>query len=359
MISANIFERWLGWLLLRRVRKLWLGTIAITFAAATDSQADQINLETGDRISGTFVEFEEDRLAFDTDFAGRLSVARRNIISLSTDEVVTVVFKDNYRVSGKIDAGQLGEMRIVDGAPDPNATFTLDGVEAIYLGRNNVPPAFRWGGRINIAFSRETGNTEKDVARLDGQITGRSKRARLSARADTKFEENPFIGVTENKAIGTLGFDRFVTDRAFFYLSAGFEFDEFKDLNIRSVTSAGPGLQFYEGEDRNLAIRVGPAYLYESFRGGTRETRAPALSWAFEIDQFLFGRFVQAFHLQTAVWNLEQTSSAVYLASSGLRFPIRGGFWATLRFDIQHETEPSFGREKTDRTYRTSLGYEW
>ncbi|MEE8516976.1 MAG: DUF481 domain-containing protein, partial [Alphaproteobacteria bacterium] len=76
-------------------------------------------------------------------------------------------------------------------------------------------------------------------------------------------------------------------------------------------------------------------------------------------DQYLFDRFVQLFHSQLGIWNLEDTSRASLQAATGLRFPIRWGFVATLRFDIRHEIRPAVGRTNTDKTYRISLGYEW
>ena len=100
-------------------------------------------------------------------------------------------------------------------------------------------------------------------------------------------------------------------------------------------------------------------YLHEDFKGNNDDTSAPALAWNIEADQFLFDRFVQVFHSQLGMWNLEDTSRMNLRASTGLRFPIRWGFLASLRFDIRHETQPATGRVNTDKTYRISLGYEW
>ena len=213
-------------------------------------------------------------------------------------------------------------------------------------------------GRVNLSLLEETGNTKKEVVNLDGEIIGRTERARLIGRVDLAFEDAAGV-ITENRATGTLAFDRFVTDKIFVFASGGFEYDDLKRLNFRAVISAGPGYQFYEGDERNLAVRAGPAYMHESFVGDARNTNAPAFAASLEFDQFLFDRFVQVFWIPLGFVNLDEPSRAVIRSSVGLRFPIRRGFVATIRHDIQYETEPLAGRSRTDNTYRFSLGYEW
>ncbi len=349
---------WFDGLLPRWGILLWMGAIAINLALAPQSFADQIRLETGDRITGAFVRFEDNRLEFRTSYAGSLIIARKDIVALGTEVVVTVAFKDNRRVSGRITAGEFGQMRISEGASDPGAVFTMDRVESIHVGKDKASPSFRWDGRVNLGFTRERGNTQKDLVNLDTQITGRSRTDRLTARAEVEFEDAKAGRVTEQGLV-RLGFDRFLTDKVFLYTYAGGEFDRFKDLDLRALISAGPGYQFYEGPDRNLAVRVGPGYMREDFKGKNDDVDALALAWNLEVDQYLFDRFVQVFHSQLGMWNLDDTSRANLRASTGLRFPIRWGFVATLRFDIRHETQPAAGRTKTDETYRISLGYEW
>ncbi len=353
-------QHWFGGFRRRRGKLLWSSAIAIIFALMQQSFADQIYLGTGDRITGTFVRFENNRLEFRSNYAGRMTIARKDIVALHTDTVVTVLFKNKSRVWGRIIVGPLGQMQIPEGVPGPYPNFTMDGVESIQVGADQVPPSIHWSGRFNLGITSETGNTEKDLFEFDVNITGRRKTGRITAEAEAKFEDTAVARITE-KTRGSLGFDHFVTDKFFLFTTGWYEFDRFKDLNLRAIVGAGPGYQFYEGRDRNLAFWLGPAYLYEDedFMRDDQKTHAPALIWNVRIDQFFFGRFVQAFYSQFGLWNLQNTSQQIFRTSTGLRFPLRSGFVATLRFHLQHETRSSVGRAKTDKTLRISLGYEW
>ena len=79
---------------------------------------------------------------------GRHRGRQGKTIPIGRTKILIADHKDNYRLSGRILAGPLGQMRILEGPENPHQIFTLDGVESIYLGRNNVPASFRWKGLI-------------------------------------------------------------------------------------------------------------------------------------------------------------------------------------------------------------------
>ena len=99
--------------------------------------------------------------------------------------------------------------------------------------------------------------------------------------------------------------------------------------------------------------------MHEDFKDDAADRDDPAFMWSYEYDQFFFDRFVQFFHNHTGALNLSNTDEAILKFRWGLRFPMRCGFVVTTRLDLDHETEPSPGTEKTDKTFRLTLGYEW
>ena len=109
----------------------------------------------------------------------------------------------------------------------------------------------------------------------------------------------------------------------------------------------------------NLEVSCGIGLLHEDFKGDAADRDDPAFMWSYEYDQFFFDHFVQFFHNHTGALNLSNTDEAILKFRWGLRFPMRWGFVATTRFDLDHETEPSPCTEKTDKTFRLTLGYEW
>ncbi len=67
----------------------------------------------------------------------------------------------------------------------------------------------------------------------------------------------------------------------------------------------------------------------------------------------------QLFHDHSGAWNMSNTDEAVLNFRLGLRFPMRWGFVATTRLDIDHETEPAPGKDKTDTAFIITMGFEW
>ena len=331
-------------------------------AAASPARADTVGLKFGDRITGKFEVFENDQLQFRTFYKGTLSIPREAIAYIATDDIVTILFKNGTRGSGRVVVDRSGAMRLMDDRPADGLgvrpLLGLNGIEAIHLGRNKIPPGFRWSGRINIGFKSERGNSDTDDLDIAGRVRGRSKTHRLTVDAEASFETADDNTIAED-AEGRFTHDRFVSEKLFFFTNVLLEYDRFKDLDLRALLTTGPGYQFYEGKDLNLSVSGGAGLLHESFSSDAADRNDPAIMWAYEYDQYFFDHFFQLFHNHFGSLNLARTEEATLKFRWGLRFPLRWGFVATTQFDLDHETEPSPGTEKTDKTLRITIGYEW
>ncbi len=321
-------------------------------------RADVVGLGNGDRISGKFVAFENQNLRFQTAYKETLSIPRADIVFISIDDIATVVFTNKSRAEGRVVVDQSGAMRLVGDGAGAKPLLDLNGVDAIYPGRDSIPPAFRWSGRINLGFKTESGNTETEELNLDGRVRGRSKTHRLTADAEASFESANDVTNTED-ASGSFTHDKFVSKKLFFFTRLSAEYDRFKDLDLRTFLATGPGYQIFEEEDLKLWLSGGIGWLHEDFKGEAEDRDDPALTWYYEYEQFFFDRFVQLFHDHSGAWNMSNTDEAVLNFRLGLRFPMRWGFVATTRLDIDHETEPAPGKDKTDTAFIITMGFEW
>lgn len=325
---------------------------------STNCFADQLYLKTGDRIIGKFVRFENDRMDFDAAYGQRLEIQRKHLLTLETDSIVTVLFKDNSRRSGMLTAGPMGEMRISASTSDLRPTVTFADVQAIYSGKIVKAPSIRWNGRVNFGVLAESGNTRKTNVALDADATVRSNSDRLFAHADVEFEDTDKGAVTQ-EAKGRLGYDRFTAGKFFVTALSGFEYDKFKELNLRAVTGAGLGYQPFDGEEANLIVRLAAGWLHEDFYENAYDKDDPAMVWLVHADKYMFGRLIQVFHDMWGIWNLSRTSQVILQTKSGLRFPLPWGFVSTLEFKLDHETETVPGQKENDRTIKLSIGYQW
>ena len=74
---------------------LW-GIITTTFPA----MADELHLSNGDVISGQLIRMEENQLFFKTTYADEIKVNWSEVITLITNDSITVIFNDGKVVSG-------------------------------------------------------------------------------------------------------------------------------------------------------------------------------------------------------------------------------------------------------------------
>lgn len=67
------------------------------------SQADQIVLSNGDRLTGKVVSKAEDRLKFHTEYAGDINVDWKDVVSIATDDPVTVLSPGGELRTGRLE----------------------------------------------------------------------------------------------------------------------------------------------------------------------------------------------------------------------------------------------------------------
>lgn len=325
-------------------------------ALVTGAAADTLLLQSGDRISGKILRYEDGRMRIETAFAGTLTIPGAALASASTDEVVTVRFTDDSIASGLLRPAEERGMTISGGPTAPREGFTFGDVAAIARGEQ-PPRRFRWSGRVNAGFSQTDGNSNTQTITASGSVKGRSRKHRLTA--DAQFNRETDDGTeTVDEARLRAKHDNFVEDWLYFYTNVGLERDDIADLTLRATIGTGAGYQVFESPERNLSVEAGPSYVHEIFRAASDQDAA-ALRWATNFDQRLFRSLTTFFHEHEGLFKLIDGNSVVVFARTGFRVPLGGAFNITAEVDLDYDSEPAPGAESTDLKYIVTLGYEW
>jgi len=327
---------------------------AVILAAIGTARADEVHLKNGDRITGEVVTMEEDKLVLKTSYAGEITIQWDEVASMATDAPVEVSFQDETTVVGTTKPAKDGEMSLKTAETAEVISFQLDEVKSI--NPKSPEKGVEIKGDVNLGLKYERGNTDKDVIHVDGSFSAREGDNRYSAKGDVNREKASGVK-TENNWLALAKYDRFLTEKMYWFTTASFEHDEFKSLNLRTTLATGAGRQFIETALTNLLIELGLAYVIEDFT--SKDNDYTALRWSLDFDRYVLSDKVQFFHWDELFWSLKDTDGVVLRTQTGFRFPLYGNFKWTVRYDFDLDTSPDPGRKEEDQRFIVTVGYEY
>jgi hypothetical protein len=79
--------------------------------------------------------------------------------------------------------------------------------------------------------------------------------------------------------------------------------------------------------------------------------------WAVKFDRFFYEKLFQYYFSNEGFISASDTNDLLMFTKSGLRFPIRSGFFLNLGFEWDYDHEPAKDTKESDYRYIMSLGY--
>jgi len=329
--------------------------LLLLFFLASPTLADSIWLANGDKLSGTIVSKEADTLILETDYAGRISLQWKQIRQIESTQAVTVLLKDDTRVTGTLLKAKDGGLRIKASELFESAPLDLSSISYIN------PPALANGktvfsGHINVGINASNGNSQTEQAHLDGEMVARSQDNRVTIGGS--FNHNSDSGKqTASNTIGYGKFDHFLDDKWYLYSNARFERDRFQDLKLRTTVGVGSGYQFLDNDRTQLSLEGGLDYFNEDFYTA-QDKGFPAARWALKYAHIFYAQ-LEFYHNHEGYIGLENANDILLLTKTGVRVPIADNLSASAQFDLDWDNTPAPGKDKIDSRYLVNIGYNW
>lgn len=322
---------------------------------AAPALADTVWLTNGDRLTGSVVSKTDGTLVLATSYAGELSLSWDQISRIESDQPVTLLLKDDTRISGRLIQSDDGSLRIRAGEILESAPIALEQVSFIN------PPAIENGetvlsGSINVGINVAKGNTDTEQAHLDAEMVARSKDNRFTLGGT--YNRSADNGVeTESNTTGYGKYDHFLTEQWYMYSNALFARDKFKDLKLRTSLGVGTGYQFWETAETSFSVEGGINYFNEDFYTAPDESY-PAARWSMKYTRKLY-QALQLFHNNEGYIGLENTNDVLILTETGVKAPLADNLTGSVQFDYDWDNTPASGNEKEDSRYIIKVGYGW
>ena len=328
--------------------------VALLLGAPLVGRADEIVLTNGDRITGSVRSLTDSKLVVNTEYAGDIKIDLSKIASVQTDAEMTLVLQDDGRLYGKLTGD--GKRLQIDSETAAPQIVERDRIAELHRGRV-TGEEWSTSGRVTLGASDSEGNTNVRRANLDAELITRNYRNRitLGGRGNYATDEDR---ETESNALVYGKYDRFLSRKWYVYASTSFENDKFRDIYLRSTVGVGTGYQIYESKLTNLQVEAGLEYVNTNYDTAPTEDY-PGLRLATRYDRWLWEDVTQFFFDGSVTMSLEAYEDAFARVQTGLRFPLRNGFLASLQLNVDWDGNPAPDRESIDRTLILGLGYKW
>jgi hypothetical protein len=321
------------------------------------AHADELIMRDGSRLLGEVVKRENNTLDFKTSYAGVIKIQWDQVAEVKTDKPMEVLLQDDSILTGTRIINNVDDLVVEGESGSPPQTLGQDIVDVINPEPWRKGEGYKLSGRVNLAYSKQRGNTDQDEIDVDGDLTWRRKYDRFLAFGELERDKTDDQLTTEKwKLEGAYNY--FVTKKWYWGGFGRLEHDKFADLDLR--TSVGPlvGYQWFESKQMNLSTSTGLSYVNEDFKNSDDDDYV-ALPWAINFDRFVFGEFMQFYHKQTGFWNLENTNDVIWDTWTGLRFPLILGLVASTEIKVEYDSGAAADADETDTTYSLKLGYQW
>jgi len=323
----------------------------------TPASADELLMKDGSRLQGKVVKKEDGILEFETGFAGVIKVQWAEVSELHADEPVTVMLENNETVSAVTIRNMEEEILLEGEVGEPGSSIEPDQLAFINPAPWRLGAGIRWTGRVNLALKTQRGNTDKDEFDMDAELGMRRKHDRFTLRGQFEKDRNSGTVTDENWKLDNK-YDYFTSKKWYYGGRLGLEHDKFSDLDLRTVLGPHIGYQFFETATMNFNTDIGINYVDEDFIEAEDDDYW-ALGWHVNFDRFLIPGRIQFYHRHDGLQDFGDSSGLVINSWTGFRFPIYMGIVASTEAEIEYDGGAPDDVDKTDKTYRVKLGYQW
>lgn len=327
--------------------------LALSFTAAC-AWADSIELDNGDRISGTIAGLEGGKLVIKTEYAGNVAVQFSRIRLVRSEEPVTLVLKDETRIAGPL--GGTGTALSVQQPGFAERLVDPASLKDITQGVMLVDQ-WRYEGRINLGASSSSGNTKVRRLNVDTEAIARRQRDRITANLRGNYAEDEGDNTESNAVLGAK-YDRFLNPKWYAYAATTFEHDPFRDIRVRGTLGGGSGYQVFDTSVTSLSFEGGLDYVVTDYYDETDE-HFPAARLGLRFRHWLWKDVLEIFNTTEGYASLVDSRTSFVRTQTGLRVPLKDRFLAQAQLNYDWQGNPSPGREAVDQTLVFSIGYKW
>lgn len=341
--------------------------VVLCLLLAVPAFAGQVVLKNGDKLTGEIISSDATTLTLKTEYAGEVKIKRNAIASIASDEPLNVQLADRT-VVGVVAPVEEEEAVVIRAPGAEEITAPIAEVAAF---RNDISqlrferererqlrPKLNdfWQGFVSFSIAGASGNADTatySTAVSASRAAGKNKMALYFNQVyATQSTTEPF-GTTANRLSGGYRLDRDVSRRMFVFATTDFDFDQFLDLDLRSVLGGGLGWKVWKADRGFLDIGAGGVWNREKFGSGLIRKAGEALineELGLKVNSRL--KLTQRMSLYP---NISDTGQYRLNLDMGASMPVFGWLEWNIGFSSRFLSNPPPGLQKNDLLYTTGI----
>jgi putative salt-induced outer membrane protein len=262
---------------------------ALLCLCASALRADQLTLKNGDRLTGSVVKSDAKTLVLKTDYAGDVTIQWDAVAGIVSSEPLHLSLKDGQTIVGTVTTTDnkfevaTKDTGAVTASKDDITAVRNDAEQKAYddeIDRLRHPHLGDfWSALLDTGLSLTRGNSESLTYNLNGKAARVTDRDKISAYTTVIYATSTINGVnsaTANAIRGGVRGDLNVSDKYFVFGFTDQEFDQFQDLDLRSVFGGGLGYHVIKTKDTNFDVFGGGSYDADFFGARLATATIPA-----------------------------------------------------------------------------------
>lgn len=338
------------------------------FVCAVTGWADVIIFRNGDRLTGKFVKLEKNKMTFEADEIGKITLDIASIKNFSAEIPAKIHFIDGTIIKSKILLSDPNQFSIEKTDLLSAHTFNFSDLAAI-----NPPPKPKpkWTGSATLGISSSHGNTFAESTNVNFDAKRRSQMDRthiysnyLASRSrdpdsnDKKTTEESFV-------IGGK-YDYFFTKKFYGFTNGSFKKDHIADLDHRIIVGIGVGYQWIDTDNMTFSTDAGLAQLCEQYTSPdsatglkiTTSTDEASIQFGYNFDYKINDKFTFV-HKLTYYPSFSSPSDYFLTTNAELRAFITKAIFSSFRVVIDYDSTPADDVGTTDTKYILGAGWNF
>jgi putative salt-induced outer membrane protein len=345
-------------------------SLLLALATASLLCADQVTLKNGDRLTGKILRSDAKTLTLKTDYAGEITIDRAAIVSLSTDEAVSVQLKDKTVTGTVAPAPDLS----VDVKTTAGATLRAPLADVLAFRTPAEQKAWEreqerlhharlndfWSGFVSLNLAGASGNAKTQSFATSAAASRQAGKNKMSLYFNQVYSTQSTVapaGPTANRISGGYRLDRDVRPRLFVFGTTDFDYDKFLLLDLRSVLGGGLGYHAWKSSRGYWDLGAGGVWNREKFREGTIRKSGEILINE-ESAHTLLAR-LKLYQKASFFPNLSETGAYRFNFDGGASLPLYKWLEWNIGLSDRFLSNPIGGRKKNDILYTTGIRFSF
>jgi putative salt-induced outer membrane protein YdiY len=324
--------------------------------------ADQIQLKSGDKITGKITKLDSGKVTIQTDFADEISVKWDKIAKLTSDSPIYLP-GPNQKTLTVNSIERTDDEVVVSGANTPetriaaaDVTFFRSADDQKAYEKSLRPGLMEeWSGGLTFGLALARGNSDTTNIASGLALARTTLNDQITLYLTSVYATDAILNTTTSDAINAgARYDHNLTKRLFAYGSADFSYDQLQGLNLGSIIGGGLGVHVINRPNTTLDFLGGLSWTRQAYIGNVVKSFPSAQIG----ETFTKHLFANTDFKQRGFFYPDLTNSSQYNAAldAGLSTKVYKRLSWQVTFSDRYSSFPLPGKKGNDLLLSTGVG---